>query len=124
MIFLLGLETELLEDFYLVPGAEWSLLKKGDTVRVLGKARMDGRWYRCMAHRDTDIKIPDLSLPPPAVVNALLPGTIISQGNNGVAPSQLQQEVMVEESLDDVAMEEAKEGENGKQRKMMEHFFS
>ena len=34
-------------DYYLIPGAEWSLLKKGDSVKVLGKAGgEDGRWYR------------------------------------------------------------------------------
>ena len=107
----LGLETELLIDYHLVPGADWSLLKKGTVVKVLGKTRTDGRWYRCMVHRDVDVKIPDLSLPPPAVVNALLPGTIISQGNGMTGQSsQLQREVVTEESLNDIAMEE----ENGK----------
>ena len=99
-------------DYHLVPGAEWSLLKKGTIVKVLGKARTDGRWYRCMVHHDVDVKIPDLSLPPPAIVNALLPGTIIGQGNGMAAgqSTQLQREVVVEESSNDVAMEE----ENGK----------
>ena len=99
-------------DYHLIPGADWSLLKKGDSVKVLGRAGGDdGRWYRCMVHRHVDVKIPDLSLPPPAIVNALLPGPIISQGNengSGVAlqGSGLREEGMVEESLSEVAVEE------------------
>ena len=114
----LGLETELLTDYYLIPGAEWTLLKKGDTVKVLGKAGADGRWFRCMALRDTDVKIPDLSLPPPSIVNALLPGTIIGQEEKGTTSSrgglssQLQQDVVMEEPLNE-AMEEALEEEDG-----------
>ena len=99
-------------DYYLIPGAEWSLLKKGDTVKVLGKAGADGRWYRCMAHRDTDVKIPDLSLPPPAIVNALLPGTIIGQGEGLMVshgPSQLQQDVVMEDPLNEAMEEELDE---------------
>ena len=118
----LGLETELLTDYYLIPGAEWSLLKKGDTVKVLGKAGTDGRWYRCMALRDTDVKIPDLSLPPPSIVNALLPGTIIGQekgvtttamSSRGGLSSQLQQDVVREEPLNE-AMEEGLLKEDGR----------
>ena len=92
-------------DYYLIPGADWSLLKKGDTVRILGMAGSDRRWYRCMAHREVDVKIPDLSLPPASIVNDLLPGTIIGNGNkisSGVQP----QVTVEEESLDDVAREE------------------
>jgi hypothetical protein len=111
------LETELLTDYYLIPGAEWSLLKKGDTIKVLGKAGADGRWYRCMALRDTDVKVPDLSLPPPSIVNALLPETIIGQEKvsspprgGGLGSSQLQQDVVIEDPLNE-AMEEGDEGE-------------
>ena len=43
-------------DYYLVPGAEWSLVKKGETVQIIGKARETG-WYRCMALRDSRIKL-------------------------------------------------------------------
>ena len=118
----LGLETELLIDYYLIPGAEWSLLKKGDTVKVLGKAGTDGRWYRCMVLHDTDVKIPDLSLPPPSIVNALLPGTIIGQekgvtstamSSRGGLSSQLQQDVVMEEPLNE-AMEEGLLEEDGR----------
>lgn len=67
-----------------------------------------------MAHRDVNVKIPDLSLPPPAIVNALLPGTIISQlkGNRNAVvleDSQPQEETLVEEPLDEVSIED----ENG-----------
>ena len=117
------METELLTDYYLIPGAEWSLLKKGDTVKVLGKAGMDGRWYRCMALRDTDVKIPDLSLPPPSIVNALLPETIIGQERGAMATSsrgslgsQLQQDVVMEEPLNEAMEEGLEEEEEGKQQ--------
>eukprot|EP00731_Ephydatia_muelleri_P019504 Em0012g329a len=39
----------LLSDFYLIPGAEWSLLKAHETVRVLGL--LPNGWYRCVATR-------------------------------------------------------------------------
>ena len=109
-------------DYYLIPGAGWSLLKKGDTVKVLGKAGADGRWYRCMVPRDTDVKIPDLSLPPPSIVNALLPETIIGQELTGIVPttslggagSQLQQDVVLEDPLKEEAEEGREdEGERG-----------
>ena len=117
-------------DYYLIPGAEWSLLKKGDTVKVLGKAGSDGRWYRCMALRDTDVKVPDLSLPPPSIVNALLPETIIGQdpekgittgamssqrGHGGLGSSQIQQDVVMEDPLNE-AMEEGVEEEEEEER--------
>ena len=118
-------------DYYLIPGAEWSLLKKGDTIKVLGKAGADGRWYRCMALRDTDVKVPDRSLPPPSIVNALLPETIIRQdpekgitkgavsssqrGHGGLGSSQLQRDVVMEDPLNE-AMEEGMEGEEEEDR--------
>lgn len=43
-------------DYYLVPGAEWSLIKKGEVVQILGKAKDNG-WYRCMALRDSKVKL-------------------------------------------------------------------
>ncbi len=49
-------ETELLTDYYLVPGANWSLLKKGEKVQILGKAQETG-WYRCMASRQAQIRL-------------------------------------------------------------------
>ena len=92
-------------DYHLIPGADWSLLKKGSTVRILGRAGSDGRWYRCMVQREVDVKIPDLSLPPASIVNDLLPGTIIGNGRN--RSSGVQPHVTVEEeSQDDVAREE------------------
>ena len=50
-----GIETELLVDYYLTPGASWSLLKKGEKVKVL--ARMASGWYRCIAMRDADCQL-------------------------------------------------------------------
>lgn len=49
-------ETELLIDYYLVPGAEWSLIKKGEIVQVIGKAKDTG-WYRCMALRESKVEL-------------------------------------------------------------------
>ena len=49
------LETELLVDYYLVPGAPWSLLKRGETVRVLGRA--SSGWYQCAAMRNTAVNM-------------------------------------------------------------------
>ena len=42
--------TTLLSDYYLLPGVEWSLLKKGDHVEVLG--RLPNGWCQCRAMRD------------------------------------------------------------------------
>ena len=91
-------------------------------MKVLGKASVDGRWYRCMALRDTDVKIPDLSLPPPSIVNALLPETIIGQEkgvvgmlSHGGLSSQLQQDVVMEEPLNEAMEEELEKEERGKQ---------
>ena len=50
------LETELLMDYYLVPGAAWSLIKKGETVQVIGKAK-NNTWYRCMALRESKVEL-------------------------------------------------------------------
>ena len=50
------METELLTSYYLVPGASWSLLEKGEKVLVLGKAQETG-WYRCIALRHAHIKL-------------------------------------------------------------------
>ena len=43
-------------DYYLVPGAGWSLLRKGELVKVLGRAHETG-WYRCMALRKAQIQL-------------------------------------------------------------------
>ena len=47
--------TTILEDYYLVPGVRWSLLKKGDSVEVLG--RLANGWYRCRANRDATFEL-------------------------------------------------------------------
>lgn len=47
--------TTVLEDYYLVPGVKWSLLKKGDSVEVLGK--LANGWYRCRANRDATFEL-------------------------------------------------------------------
>ena len=44
------METTLLSDYYLIPGAEWSLLKANETVNVTGL--LPNGWYRCVAMRD------------------------------------------------------------------------
>lgn len=44
----------------MLPGVEWSLLKKGETVEVLGK--LPGEWYRCRANKDTSYELEDLTI--------------------------------------------------------------
>ena len=39
----------------MLPGAEWSLVKKGEQVDVLG--RLPNGWYRCRALRDVTYKL-------------------------------------------------------------------
>ena len=53
-----GLETVLLLDYYLVPGAKWSQLKLGETVKVLGKCA--NGWYRCMACRSATFQLEEV----------------------------------------------------------------
>ena len=50
--------TTLLEDRYLLPGAEWSLMKKGEMVEVLG--RLPNGWYRCRAMRSASMELDTL----------------------------------------------------------------
>ncbi|XP_019854959.1 PREDICTED: uncharacterized protein LOC109583893 isoform X2 [Amphimedon queenslandica] len=52
--------TKLLSDYYLVPGVEWSLLKKGERVEVLQK--LPNGWYKCRALRTADCKL--IEIPP------------------------------------------------------------
>ena len=47
--------TTLLEDYYMLPGVEWSRLKKGETVEVLGK--LPNGWYRCRANKDSSYEL-------------------------------------------------------------------
>lgn len=56
LLFTLVLETELLMDYYLVPGAAWSLIKKGETVQIIGKAK-NNTWFRCMALRESKVEL-------------------------------------------------------------------
>ena len=42
--------TTLVKDYYLLPGVEWTVLKEGETVEVIG--RLSNGWYRCKAQRD------------------------------------------------------------------------
>ena len=39
-------------DYYVVPGAEWSVVKKGESMSVLG--RLPNGWYRCAALREAE----------------------------------------------------------------------
>ena len=66
-------------DYYLVPGAEWSLLKKGETVQVIGKARENG-WYRCMAHHEAEVKL-DRS-PFPFMIKSMLQSSSMERGGS------------------------------------------
>lgn len=50
--------TTLTEDRYLLPGADWSLMKKGETVEVLG--RLPNGWYRCRAMRSITMDLKPL----------------------------------------------------------------
>ena len=42
--------TTVVKDYYLLPGVEWTVLKEGETVEVIG--RLSNGWYRCKAQRD------------------------------------------------------------------------
>lgn len=42
--------TTLVSDYYMLPGVEWTLLKEGEAVEVIG--RLNNGWYRCKAQRD------------------------------------------------------------------------
>ena len=50
--------TTLLEDHYMIPGVNWSLIKKGETVEVLG--RLSNGWYRCRANKDASYELEEL----------------------------------------------------------------
>ncbi len=50
-----GFQADLLMDYHLVPGAEWSRLREGESVCVLG--RLPNGWYRCMALRRADCRL-------------------------------------------------------------------
>lgn len=54
--------TTLLNDYYLLPGAEWSLIKKGDHVDVLG--RLPNGWYRCRALKDVTYEFDNIPSTP------------------------------------------------------------
>ena len=41
----------------MLPGVEWSLVKKGETVEVLGK--LSNGWYRCRTNKDTAYELED-----------------------------------------------------------------
>ena len=89
------METELLIDYYLVPGAEWSLIKKGETVQIIGKTR-DNSWYRCMALRDSKVKLDrtPFSFMIRSIVNPPTPGggAGLGEGQAGITPEMIDAE--------------------------------
>ena len=57
----------------MIPGVEWSLLKKGDHVEVLG--RLPNGWCRCRAMRDATYEMD--------VLPSSIEDVIVNEGNEG-----------------------------------------
>ena len=92
MLNLLVVQTELLRDYYLVPGAEWSLLKKGEVVQIIGKAKETG-WYRCMALREAKIELDKSTFP--FLVRSMINLQSSSKKNSlvsGITPEMIEEE--------------------------------
>ena len=85
------LETELLMDYYLVPGAKWSLLKKGEVVQIIGRARDTG-WYRCMALRDSKIKLDNAPFSFLTRSMASSTSSTSSKRQSGITPEMIEEE--------------------------------
>ena len=64
-----GTITKLVRDFYLVPGAEWSLVREGQSVSVLG--RLANGWYRCVALREAECQLEPIYAPSHSVISGL-----------------------------------------------------
>ena len=74
-----GVNSRLLQDYLLVPGASWSRLRKGDEVVLTG--RLASGWLRCVTHKEVS-----------ATVDAVGSVSVSSQlsetsSDNGVMPS-------------------------------------
>lgn len=97
------LETELLMDYYLVPGAEWSLIKKGETVQIIGKAKDNG-WYRCMALRESQVKLdraPFQFMIRSIISQPTLGVDMMGAGQSGITPEMIEEEYTQREDDDD-----------------------
>ena len=70
--------TTLTEDRYLLPGAEWSLMRKGDTVEVLG--RLPNGWYRCRAMRNAAMDLK--AFPSSTSINSINDDVIMEDTNS------------------------------------------
>ncbi len=77
-------------DYYLVPGAVWSVLRKGERVQIIGRAKDTG-WYRCMALRDSNVK---LDKAPFAFLKS------ISKRQSGITPELIEEEYSWRSSSD------------------------
>lgn len=87
------LETELLMDYYLVPGATWSLIKKGETVQVIGKAK-NNTWYRCMAMRESKVQLDKapFSFMIKSIINKPSQRHSKSKEPSGITPEMIEEE--------------------------------
>lgn len=75
-------------DYYLVPGAEWSLVKKGEVVQIIGQARDTG-WYRCMALRDSKVKLDNA---PFSFLSKSLASSNKSKRQSGITPEMIEED--------------------------------
>lgn len=87
-------------DYYLVPGAEWSLVKKGETVQIIGKTRDTG-WYRCMALRDSKVKLDNA---PFSFLSKSM--AIKTRRQSGITPEMIEEEYSQDLSLSSNTLEE------------------
>ena len=55
-----GVQSRMLQDHLLVPGASWSQLKQGDEVVLTG--RLASGWFRCLAQREVSAIVHDGSV--------------------------------------------------------------
>ena len=81
-----------------MPGAEWSLLKEGEKLQVIGKARDTG-WYRCMALREYKVRL-DLapfSFMRQSMLNSSTSGN--SKRQSGITPEMIEEEYSDRKSL-------------------------
>lgn len=80
-------------DYYLVPGATWSLIKKGETVQVIGKAK-NNTWYRCMALRESKVELDKapFSFMIKSIVNKPSQRHSKSKEPSGITPEMIEEE--------------------------------
>ncbi len=80
-------------DYYLVPGAAWSLIKKGETVQIIGKAR-NNTWYRCMALRESKVELDKapFSFMVKSIINKPAQKQSKSKEPSGITPEMIEEE--------------------------------